>query len=136
MNKKELNELKRQIKWDNDLLYIPRIASAYASISSEEKKVLSYEIKDFPLMSEEEGTLYLNIMKKSLAGHLGKNLLQLKFPRENGQPNPAQEQLYALVGSKLEDEQMFRSYVDELLEKGTTQIMCSFWPPIASIPYR
>lgn len=47
MNKKELNELKRQIKWDNDLLYIPRIASAYASISSEEKKVLSYEIKDF-----------------------------------------------------------------------------------------
>lgn len=118
MNKKELNELKRQIKWDNDLLYIPRIASAYASISAEEKKVLSYEIKDFSLMSEEEGTLYLNIMKKSLAGHLGKNLLQLKFPRENGQPNPAQEQLYALVGSKLEDEQMFRSYVEELLEKG------------------
>ena len=58
MNKKELNELKRQIKWENDALYIPRIASAYASISSEEKKVLSYDIKDFTLLSEEEGTLY------------------------------------------------------------------------------
>ena len=118
MNKKELNALKRQIKWENDALYIPRIASAYASISSEEKKVLSYDIKDFTLLSEEEGTLYLNIMKKSLAGQLGKNLLQFRFPRENGEKNPAQEKLYALVSSKLEDESLFREFVDDILENG------------------
>lgn len=118
MNKKELNELKRQIKWENDLFYIPRIATAYASISSEEKKVLSYDVKDFSLMSEEEGTLYLNIMKKSLSGNLGKNLLQFHFPKEAGEKNPGQERLYALLNSKLEDEGIFREFVQDLMENG------------------
>jgi len=41
MNKKELAELKRQITWENELLYISKVASAYALINSEQKKNLS-----------------------------------------------------------------------------------------------
>ena len=76
LNKKELAELKRQITWENELLYISKVASAYALINSEQKKILSYDMKDFSLLSQEEGDLYIEIFKKSLAGTLGKNLLE------------------------------------------------------------
>ena len=118
MNKKELAELKRQITWENELLYISKVASAYALINSEQKKILSYDMKDFSLLSQEEGDLYIEIFKKSLAGTLGKNLLEFGFPRVDGKPNPMQEQLYEIVKNQLEDEDSFRSLVQKIIEEG------------------
>lgn len=118
MNKKECQEIKRALKWENDQLYISKVASAYALIHSEEKKVLSYDLKDFTLLSQEEGELYLDIFKKSLSGTLGKNLLEFRFPRIDEQINPVQKELHSIVENKLADEEKFRQFVDQILANG------------------
>lgn len=139
MNKKECQEIKRALKWENDQLYISKVATAYALIHSEEKKVLSYDLKDFTLLSQEEGELYLDIFKKSLSGTLGKNLLEFRFPRIDEQINPVQKELHSIVENKLAEEEKFRQFVDQILANGhfvdsiyITMAYCEYNVPLKS----
>lgn len=118
MNKKELQEIKKEIKWDNDRMYISKIGVAYGSVSSEEKKIHSYSIKDFSLFTEEEAALYLDILKKSLSGTLGKNLLEFHYEHQDNNPNPNQQMLYDLNHSRLENEEQFLNFVNFIFDNG------------------
>lgn len=118
MNDKELKELKRQFKWENDHFFISRIGIAYAKVNFDGREILSCDIKDFSLLAKEEADLYLTAFKKALSGNLGKNLLEYEFPLELEGNHPTQQKLYAFREDALQDESLFKKMVEEIISKG------------------
>ena len=77
MNKKEIAEIKKQFCAER--CTIDRICSCYVD---GEKNIRTTMREAFLSLPEEEIFKYFNIFRKALSGHLGKNLLNLEFPRE------------------------------------------------------
>lgn len=118
MTEKELQELKRQFKWENDKFYLSRVGVAYAKISFDGREIQSMEIKDFSLLSEEEGELYLAAFKKALSGTMGKNLVEYEFSAPVDGEHAAQHRLYAFREDQLKSEDQFRELCEDIINKG------------------
>ncbi|MCR4842596.1 MAG: DUF4317 domain-containing protein [Eubacterium sp.] len=116
MNKKEVNEVRKQMSYDN--CTISRICGCYVD---GEKNIRSTFKEQFLSLPEELGLKYFELMKKSLSGTLGKNLMDLEFSIDAEAPGSTHEFLLALRASELDD--------DELLERFYTLIKESYDNP-------
>ena len=89
MNKKEVAEIKRQFKFENDAMAIISFATFYVKSS----KIVSSELKYFADNSEFKGGVaasncwgeveeicFLDIIKKTFGGSVGKTLVEYTFP--------------------------------------------------------
>lgn len=70
MNQRELNELRRRFKPDRTA-----ISKVYGCYVSSSRQIISYVDAPLGLLSQEEQEMYLNLLKKSLSGALGRNLI-------------------------------------------------------------
>jgi hypothetical protein len=116
MNKQEVQEIKRQFKADNDKLRIITIGEAYGLSNGENRKILYSGIKDFSLLDNDEAELYLNILKKSLSGTFGKNLLEFEF--EAAGENSMRKRLYDLKSKDALEPEEVESLAAAVLEQG------------------
>lgn len=117
MNAKEIAQLRRQLKKDNPDFFITGIASAYISNENSSPVIKSFSIRDYEDLSESERTIYLAILKKVLSGKPGRQLNEYGF--ESG--SSYQQKLYDLNQSRLKDEAMVRSFVEEFA-RGTSYL--------------
>ena len=74
MNQKELNEIRRRFRLDKN--NFSRIFGCYVNSNRE---VISWIDASLGLMRQEEQEMYLGLLKKSLSGTLGKNLIDVVF---------------------------------------------------------
>ena len=74
MNQRELNELRRRFKPDRTA-----ISKVYGCYVSSSRQIISYVDAPLGLLSQEEQEMYLNLLKKSLSGTLGRNLIDIEF---------------------------------------------------------
>ena len=74
MNQKELNELRRRFKPDRTA-----ISKVYGCYVSSSRQIISYVDAPLGLLSQEEQEMYLNLLKKTLSGALGRNLIDIVF---------------------------------------------------------
>lgn len=74
MNQKELNEIRRRFKLDKNA--ISRIYGCYVNSN---KEIIANIDASMGLMSQEEQEMYLGLLKKSLSGALGRNLIDIEF---------------------------------------------------------
>ena len=101
MNKKEILEIRKQFTPAN--CAITRSCGCYV----EHEKTKKMESKDaFLSLPEDEAFKYLDIIKKTLSGTVGKNMLNLEFPLDAEMPGGTQEFLLKLRDSKLEDDML------------------------------
>ena len=91
MNKKDVMELKRRFKKES--CTISRMAGCYVDASRE--KVLKLN-ESFLNLDEEEFYKFLEIAKKTMAGTIGNNILELDFPLDEEAPGGKQQFLYGL----------------------------------------
>lgn len=70
----------------------------------------------FLSLPEEEIFKYFNIFKKALSGRLGKNLLNLEFPREEETTGGKMDFLLRLRDSKLSNEYMLDEFYQKVIE--------------------
>ena len=99
MNKKEVLEIRKQLTPVN--CAITRICGCY--VDHEKTKRLQTK-NAFLSMPEEEEFKYFDMLRKTLSGKIGRNLLNLEIPLEEEMPGGAQEFLLQLRDSKLQDE--------------------------------
>ena len=59
---------------------------------------------------------YFEILRKSLSGTLGKNLLTLEFPLATEEEGGTQEFMLRLRDSKLKDEDLLEQYYDKIID--------------------
>ena len=111
MNKKEIAEIKKQLTPDR--CTITRISGCYVDA---EKTIKTRLNQAFLSLSEEEMYKYFDIIRKSLSGTLGKNLLLMEFPLEAEQEGGSQEFLLELKRSRLEDEDLLDEFYTRVIE--------------------
>lgn len=111
MTKQEISEIKKLFTQNN--CSITRICGCYVDGEKNKKT----ELKNaFLALPEEEMFKYFEILRKSLSGTLGKNLLTLEFPLNAEYEGGAQEFLLRLRDSKLKDDALLEEFYDKIIE--------------------
>lgn len=111
MNKKEINEIKKQ--FTPEKCTITRICGCYVDGEKNKKTELA---QTFLTLTEEENFKYFTIFKNTMSGTLGKNLLNMEFPMEQEKEGGTQEFLLRLKNSKLEDNALLEQFYDKVIE--------------------
>lgn len=113
MNEKEIGELRRRLKPEKTT--ITHIRGCYVN---EKREVVSQFNQPISVLSEEEGEQVLALLKKSLSGTQGKNLVDLTFTTNQVASGEAHKLLMALRDGGLEDqetvEQFYRKIIDSV----------------------
>ena len=110
MNKKEVAEIKRL--FHPDRCPITRICGCYVDGEKNKKT----KMKDaFLSLPEEEMFKYFEILRKTLSGTLGKNLMTLEFPLKSEEAGGTQEFLLRLRDSKLKDDALLEEFYDKII---------------------
>lgn len=110
MIKQEINELKRLYTPSN--CSITRICGCY--VDGEKNKKTEFK-EAFLSLPEEEIFKYFELLRKTLSGSLGKNLLNLDFPLASEQEGGTQAALLALLDSKLKDDALIEEFYDRVI---------------------
>ena len=111
MNKKEISEIKRLFTPSG--CSISRICGCYVDGEKNKKT----EIKEaFLSLPEEDMFKYFEILRKSLSGTIGKNLITLDFPLETEKEGGTQEFLLRLRNSRLQDDELLDSFYDRVID--------------------
>ena len=111
MNKRDLLELKKRFKKES--CTISRMAGCYVDASRQ--KVLKLN-ETFLNLDEEEFYKFLDIAKKTMAGTIGNNILELDFPLDEESVGGKQQFLYGLRSSNLENEELLDRLYDLIIE--------------------
>jgi hypothetical protein len=80
MNKKDIGQIRKQFKKDNDLLKISSIFNVY--IMKESSDIYHHQSQHFEMLDQDQQELFMNNFKKLLAGNLDEKLFELKFQRD------------------------------------------------------
>ncbi|MEC5423322.1 DUF4317 domain-containing protein [Virgibacillus sp. C22-A2] len=80
MNKKDIADIKRQFKVDNDLLKFSDIFNVY--IMKESSDIYHHQSTPFEMLELEQQELFMMNFKKVLTGQLDQKLFELKFKRD------------------------------------------------------
>ena len=110
MTKQEISEIKKLLTQRN--CSITRICGCYVDGEKNKKAELK---QAFLALPEEEMFKYFEILRKTLSGTLGKNLLTLEFPLASEEAGGAQEFLLRLRDSKLKDDALLEEFYDKII---------------------
>lgn len=111
MNKREIAEIKKQFKKDNNA--ITRICGCYVDAEKQIKTTLK---EAFFALSEEEIYKYYEIFKKALSGGIGKNLHNLEYSIHDEGEDSAHAMLMKLREDKLTDDEAVDSFYNKVIE--------------------
>ncbi len=113
MNVKEVKEIRRRFSLDKD-----SISHIYGCYVNAAKEIVTKIDMPVGLMEQEEAEMYLKILKKSLSGNLGRNLLDMAFSTAQVENSDEHRLLQALRQSQLKDENlrdlMYQRIIDSL----------------------
>ena len=113
MNQKELGEIRRRFRPDHN--NIRHIYGCYVNTS---KEIITSFDESLGLLSQTETEKYLGLLKKSLSGALGRNLLDISFATKEVMDGEAYRLLSQLRKTELQDaslrEEFCRCIVDKL----------------------
>lgn len=110
MIKQEVSEIKKLFTQKN--CSITRICGCY--VDGEKNKKTQFK-QAFLALPEEEMFKYFEILRKSLSGSMGKNMLTLEFPLESEKEGGTQEFLLRLRDSRLKDEALLEEFYDRII---------------------
>ena len=112
MNTSEISEIKK--RFTKTRISASKIVGCY--VTGAEREIKTYIDELFLNLSEEEQFKYLEIMRKSLSGTLGKNLLNLPFETEQELEGGMQRSLLALRDSELKSKEMLDAFYAKVIE--------------------
>lgn len=122
MNQKEVSELRR--RWRLEKNAVSRI---YGCFVNGNREIVSDLDESLGRMSEEEADKYLSLLKKSLSGTLGKNLIDIVFSTQQVQDSEEHRLLSALRSSVLKDGEVrnhfYRKVIDSLDMGGDSYLL-------------
>ena len=116
MNEKETAELRRRFKPGKN--NIPAIRGCYVN---EKREIVSQFSQPLSLMPEDECEKFLTIMKKSLSGTLGKNLMDIEFSTQQVVDSDEHGLLMALRDSRLQNEEAVGALFARVIEAVTLE---------------
>ena len=111
MTKQEIAEIKKLLTPKK--CSITRICGCYVDGEKNKKTELK---QAFLALPEEEMFKYFEILRKTLSGTIGKNLLTLEFPLASEETGGTQDFLLRLRDSKLKDDILLDEFYDRIID--------------------
>ena len=111
MNEKEVSELRRRFRQDRT--GITHVRGCYVN---EVGEIVSQFQQSLGVMSQEENEKILALLKRTLSGTPGKNLLDLTFATQQVVDSPEHKQLMALRQSRLRDEEAVDTFFHQVID--------------------
>lgn len=125
MREKEIAEIRRRFRSDRS--NIARIRGCYVN---EQREIVSEFNQALALMPQEESEELLAILKKTLSGTAGKNLVDIEFATQQVLEGEEHKLLMALRSSSLNDENaihdFYRRVIESLVIEGNYLILMAF----------
>ena len=114
MNDKEIGEIRRRVRRDRS-----NMTAIYGCFVNDQKEIVAEYSRSTGLMSENEAERYFALMKRTLSGTLGKNLVDVIFRTAQVADSPEHKLLMGLRNSKLNDEELRRNFYKKVIETVT-----------------
>jgi len=111
MNEKEIGEIRRRVRRDRS-----NITSIYGCYVNAQKEIISVFRQPVGMMSENEAEKYFAVMKRTLSGTIGKNLIDLSFRTSQVADSPEHKFLMELRKSALADEELRMSLFQKIID--------------------
>ncbi|QEY35710.1 DUF4317 domain-containing protein [Caproiciproducens galactitolivorans] len=111
MNEKEISEIRRRFRPDKS--NITRIRGCYVN---EQREIVTQFSQSLGLMQQEEAEELLAILKKTLSGTIGKNLIDIEFATRQVLEGEEHKLLMALRDSSLEDDDAVREFYGRVIQ--------------------
>ena len=110
MTQKEIAELRRRFRPDKSA-----INHIYGCYVNGNREIISYLDEPLGIMPQEESEKYLSLLKKSLSGTQGKNLIDIVFSTQQVADSEEHSLLMALRDSQLKDGKARKAYYDRVI---------------------
>ena len=105
MNEKEVAEIRRRFRPEKSA--VTHVRGCYVS---EQGELVAQFDQSLALMPQEDGENLLNLLRKSLSGSLGRNLIGVSFSTAQVVDSPEHKLLMALRDSELKDEESLEAF--------------------------
>lgn len=110
MNEKEVAELRRRFRQDRS--GISHVRGCYVNQNGE---IISQFDQSLGVMTQEENEKILGLLKKTLSGTLGKNLLDITFETQQVVSGAEHKLLMTLRNSQLQDEEAVQEFFQKVI---------------------
>ena len=111
MNEKELREIKRRFRPDKS--NIPNIVGCFVNANGE---IISRFSQSILLSENDESEALLKVMKKTLSGSLGTNLIDIEFSTNDVLESDTHKLLISLRDTSLKDNSVLERFYDKVRE--------------------
>ncbi len=111
MNEKEIAEIRRRFRPDKS--NISRIRGCYVN---DQREIVSEFNQSLALMAQEESEELLAILKKTLSGTIGKNLIDIEFATQQVLEGEEHKLLMALRNTSLDDENIIHDFYGRVIQ--------------------
>lgn len=133
MNEKEVAELRRRFQQDRS--GISHVRGCYVN---ENREIVSQFDQPLGVMTQEENEKILGLLKRTLSGTLGKNLLDITFATQQVVHGEEHKLLMALRSSELGDEDAVQAFFQKVISTVTLEgnYMILLVHDAYDVPYR
>ncbi len=114
MNTREVSELRRHIRRDRS-----NITAIYGCYVNSNKEIISEFRRSTAMMSENEAEKYFGILKRSLSGSLGKNLIDIHFKTSQVVDSEEHKLLMDLRSTQLNNDEIRMTFYNKIVESLT-----------------
>lgn len=111
MNEKEIGEIRRHLRRDRSNM--TRIYGCYVNA---QKEVISHFSQSLGIMPENESDKYFALLKRTLSGGIGKNLIDITFRTAQVADSPEHKLLMDLRACKLSDEELLHDFCQKIID--------------------
>lgn len=113
MNDKEIGELRRHLRRDRS-----NMTAIYGCYVNPQKEIITEFSQSLGMMPENESEKYFALLKRTLSGTIGKNLIDITFKTSQVAGSDEHKLLMDLRGCKLKDEalrmELYRKIIDSV----------------------
>ena len=111
MNEKEIGEIRRRVRRDRS-----NMTAIYGCYVNDQKEIVTQYRQSTAMMSENEAERYFALMKRTLAGTIGKNLIDITFRTAQVAGSPEHQMLMDLRKSELKDDAVRMAFYEKIIQ--------------------
>ena len=111
MNDKEIGEIRRHLRRDRS-----NITAIYGCYVNENKEIISEFRQSTGMMPENESDKYFALLRRTLSGAIGKNLIDITFKTSQVAGSPEHQLLMDLRKTQLKDDELRLSFFQKIID--------------------
>lgn len=111
MNEKEIGEIRRRVRRERS-----NMTAIYGCFVNEQKEIVTEYRQSTAMMSENEADRYFGLMKRTLSGTVGKNLIDITFRTAQVASSPEHKFLMDLRSCALKDDELRMAFYRKVIE--------------------